>query len=432
MCNYLQNRGGTYYFRRAIPRELRLCFDDAPQWMFSLRTKDYAEGKRLARAEGVRTDDLIDSARAELAAGPPSASASIPASADHLAMTEEEQARLEAQGWESAAQDERRIERAPLVKKIEGEFRRRSTAQLTRREAAMRDMIRERDDALAFAHARLTQADAGARQVAHTLSAATISAVEVAPEPNDLAPLNAADGVKIKDTRAASNKRLPFDLAALNRIMTGPVHADNLRPVQGRGEAAYWLPLLALFTGARVEELGQLRPSDVTQIIYPDDNGVDRKGWFLRITEDEEEGLRIKNAGSERLVPLHPELERLGFIAFVDAMRKARHARLFYLLRPDKYGRYTAKWGEWWSAYMRAECGVSDRRMVFHSFRHTFKHYAGHVGMIEGVQRQIMGHSPGDVADEYRGGYSLFQLVEGMSRYRVAGLKLPEPQTLSV
>ena len=31
----------------------------------------------------------------------------------------------------------------------------------------------------------------------------------------------------------------------------------------GAGEAAYWLPLLALFTGARLEELAQLRVSDL-------------------------------------------------------------------------------------------------------------------------------------------------------------------------
>jgi integrase len=82
----------------------------------------------------------------------------------------------------------------------------------------------------------------------------------------------------------------------------------------------------------------------------------------------------------------------------------------------------TAKWGEWFGSYKRS-LGV-DPRMVFHSFRHTFKDKArGRVS--EGVQRQIMGHSSADVADNYGSGFDLWQLVEEMRRYKVPGLKLP-------
>jgi hypothetical protein len=35
-----------------------------------------------------------------------------------------------------------------------------------------------------------------------------------------------------------------------------------------------------------------------------------------------------------------------------------------------------------------------------------------------------MGHSPGDVADEYGSGYSRHQLVEGMKLYKVPGLQI--------
>jgi integrase len=241
---------------------------------------------------------------------------------------------------------------------------------------------------------------------------------------NDYAETNVAAGVKIKDTDAAKNKRKEFDLVSLNAIFSSPVFTEGERPAGGKGEAAYWLPLLALFTGARLEELGQLRTSDVVEEHYPNAEGADRPAWLIRITDDEADDLKIKNALSERKVPVHPELVRLGFIAYVEAANAAGEARLFPKLKADKYGRLTAKWGEWFSLYRRTVCGVTDKRMVFHSFRHTFKHYARHAGMIEGVQRQIMGHSPGDVADEYGGGYSLHQLVEGMKLYKVPGLKI--------
>ncbi|HEX7822742.1 MAG TPA: site-specific integrase [Sphingobium sp.] len=247
---------------------------------------------------------------------------------------------------------------------------------------------------------------------------------------NDLAPSNVGHGVRIKGAAAGGSKRLPFALADLQAIFAGPVYTGGPRSKQGAGEAAYWLPLLALFTGARMEELGQLRPSDILRQNYPDADGVGQSAWFIRITtlaEDGDEANRLKNEASERLVPIHSEIEGLGFIHYVNAMRKAGHPRIFPLLTPGAYNRLTGKWGQWFSRYMRDVCKVTDRRKVFHSFRHTFKHFAGHVGMIEGVQRGIMGHSPGDVADDYRGGYTPHQLVEGMKVFKVAGLVLPRP-----
>ncbi|WP_294333300.1 DUF6538 domain-containing protein [uncultured Sphingomonas sp.] len=242
---------------------------------------------------------------------------------------------------------------------------------------------------------------------------------------NEYASENSAKGVSVKDIDKARNKRREFDLASLNAIFASPVYAEGARPTQGRGEAAYWLPLLALFTGARLEELGQLRPSDILEIAYPDPEGAQRKAWFIRIKEDHDEGLRLKNAASERDVPVHPELERLGFIKFVEKAKEAKQERLFPLLRANKYGTLTAKWGEWWSGYRRTVCGITDHRLTFHSFRHTYKQYARHSDIPEGVQRQIMGHSAGDVADEYGSGYPLHQVVEGMRRFRVPGLALP-------
>jgi integrase len=248
---------------------------------------------------------------------------------------------------------------------------------------------------------------------------------------NDLIATRPAAGVNVIDPDADKNKRKPFDRAALAAIFSSPIYGKAERPTQGRGEAAYWLPLLALYTGARMEELGQLRPSDIREETYLDGEDAERSAWVIRITEDAEDGLKIKNAGSERLVPVHADLETLGFIRFVQAAQVARQARVFPALKPNKYGRLTAKWGEWFSLYKRETCGVTDRRMVFHSFRHTFKDNARHSGLLEGVQRQIMGHSGKGVADDYGEGYSLHQLVQGMKAYRVPGFKLPAPTSTS-
>ena len=243
---------------------------------------------------------------------------------------------------------------------------------------------------------------------------------------NMLLLVNPATGVRVLDKDKDRRKRKEFDLPALHAIFRSPVYAAGDRPRGGRGEAAYWLPLISLYTGARLEEIAQLRATDVREEQYIDGDDAERTAWVICIMQ--EEGLSTKNANSERRVPVHPDLERLGLIRLVNDAVIANDDRLFPALRPNVYGKFGAKWGEWWSIYRREVCGVSDRRMVFHSFRHTFKYYARHVGMIEGVQRRIMGHSSGDTADDYGpSGYSLHQLVEGIRRYRIPGLILPPP-----
>jgi integrase len=246
-------------------------------------------------------------------------------------------------------------------------------------------------------------------------------------ETNDLIPTNPAKGIGLLDPDANRNRRRPFDRTSLAAIFGSPVYGQDSRPREGRGEAAYWLPMLALFTGARLEELGQMRASDVVHEPYQDAEDAEHHAWALRITEDEADGLKLKNSGSERLVPVHPDLVALGFVKFAQAAQAAGQERLFPELKPDKYGRRTAKWGEWFSRYKRDVCGVIDRRQVFHSFRHTFKDQARDARIPEGIQRKIMGHAAKDEADNYGDGHGFHRLVEGMATYRVAGLKLPPP-----
>jgi integrase len=246
---------------------------------------------------------------------------------------------------------------------------------------------------------------------------------------NDLIQTNHAKGITVINLQAARNKRVGFDAEALAKLFAGPVHSKGERPAQGRGEASYWLPLLALYTGARLEELGQLRPKDVKEQSYLDGDDKPCTAWTISIMEDEADGLHLKNAGSARVVPVHPLLLELGFAELVKAALAKKQARLFDRLTPDKYGSYTAKWSMWFSAYKRTS-GIDDTRMVFHSFRHTFKDMARHVGMADGIQRQIMGHSGEDVADSYGSGFNLYRLVDAMKGYRVQGFTPPLPAKL--
>jgi integrase len=233
---------------------------------------------------------------------------------------------------------------------------------------------------------------------------------------------NHASGVSIKIERT-EKPRVSFDVIALNAIFSSPIYSDRHRPKAGAGEAAYWLPLLALFTGARLEELGQLHPSDVMEESYFDSNRHTAKAWIIRIRSSVEAGQKVKNLGSNRRVPIHSELVRLGFIAYASKAKKEGRYRIFDKLVADKYGTETAQFSKWFNRYLRITCGVNDKRMVFHSFRHTFKDFCRAAEITVGDQ--LTGHVSGSVGDSYGAdNYPLGPLVNAIERYKVLGLDL--------
>ena len=74
---------------------------------------------------------------------------------------------------------------------------------------------------------------------------------------------NPAVRMKVHDPAKDEYGRLPYDTEDLKTIFGSAVFRDAARPQGGGGEAAKWLPLIALFTGARLEEIGQALTSDV-------------------------------------------------------------------------------------------------------------------------------------------------------------------------
>ena len=128
------------------------------------------------------------------------------------------------------------------------------------------------------------------------------------------------------------SRREPWRLEELRTLFSSAIFTQGDRPVTGKGEAAFWLPLMALFTGARLNELAPLTAADVITDAATDIVSIN-------IKEDQEQGRRLKTVGSARLVPIHPELTRIGFLRFVDWISSAgQEARLFPLLTPGRKG----------------------------------------------------------------------------------------------
>jgi hypothetical protein len=128
-------------------------------------------------------------------------------------------------------------------------------------------------------------------------------------------------GMRLKEPRS---KRRPWEPEELSLLFGSSIYRLGERPLGGKGEAAYGLPLLTLFTGARLNELAPMCANDVK---LDPSSGV----HFMTVVEDDETGRTVKTENSLRAIPLHPELLRIGFLKFADHRRKADgpEARLF-------------------------------------------------------------------------------------------------------
>ena len=185
-------------------------------------------------------------------------------------------------------------------------------------------------------------------------------------------------------------------------------------------DAYWWLPVAALWTGARLEELAQL---------HHDDLGRDRDGIaYLRIRADE--GRKLKTEHSIRNVPVHPFLEEIGFL---DLFKSKTKGRIF----PDLklHGR-PPSWGALYSSHFndyRRAAGLYEPLRDFHSFRRTFISMLRTRGKVDALTvAAIVGHDDSDPelkrvrqTNDYTD-YSIAALAEAIEAldYEAAGLNV--------
>ncbi len=172
--------------------------------------------------------------------------------------------------------------------------------------------------------------------------------------------------------------------------------AGNFRPVGGAGEAAKWIPLIVLYTGARLTEVGQLLVTDIKV------EGATNYFDFTTLDDDGNVVKTLKNATSRRRVPIHHKLVETGFLDYVKTLRAAKKRHLFPLLPHGKSDpRSLMKpWGKWWGRYSDT-LGITSPRKPFHSTRHAFKRACRDAGMGKDMHQELTGHSSSDVGDSY-------------------------------
>ncbi|MFZ5529134.1 MAG: DUF6538 domain-containing protein [Pseudomonadota bacterium] len=141
----------------------------------------------------------------------------------------------------------------------------------------------------------------------------------------------------------------------------------------------YWFPLVSLYTGARPRELCQINP----QVDTGERDGV----AYLLIsaeTEADDKVTKSVKTGEARHVPIHPELERLGFLDYLKRIKGAGARRLFPGFGVHK-GDAAARAKQWFSGFLddvelRDETAGAKLTGIY-AFRKTFITEAARLGL---------------------------------------------------
>jgi integrase len=167
-----------------------------------------------------------------------------------------------------------------------------------------------------------------------------------------------------------------LDDTDLLKIFTHPIYTEH----EYKYTYQYWLPLIALHSGMRMNEICQLRPQDVIN-----EDGI----LVMHIVEDGED-MSVKTDAGIRRIPVHPMLLRLGFGEFLQSRQPADS--LFDNLPVAEDGRRSKRASRWFCLF-RSKVGLTERGKDFHSFRHTIIDDLKQGEVNERVLKALVGHA---------------------------------------
>jgi integrase len=196
---------------------------------------------------------------------------------------------------------------------------------------------------------------------------------------------------KLKVRKNPLKDRKSFDRDQHAQIIAGALAVPKDDPRR-------WLWLLGAIYGARIAEFAEAKVSAIRTV----------HGRLCFDISEEHRNLwggvpiSLKTESSPRVLPLHSKLIEWGFLEYVETRRETSgdDASLFPTIPVNRYGKRAHDASRQCNAWLRDELGIRDRRLVFHSTRHTVKTFLR--GRVEeDVSNAITGHDDGTVAGDY-------------------------------
>lgn len=246
----------------------------------------------------------------------------------------------------------------------------------------------------------------------------------------ELLDRNPARGLRLPDDTAKRDKRLPFSAAQLRSIFNAPLFRGCMDGDRGYSKpgterprnARFWVPLIGLHSGMRLNEICQLDVTDVRVI-----EGI---ACFV-VTQDslvESTDKILKTGASDRVVPLHPTLLDFGLVEHASKLRRAGQTKLFGEIDPGTKGIRAVAFSKWFTQFLR-NCGARRDRTSFHSFRHNFRDELRAARIDFDIAMALGGWASSSaaqrgVSENYGSGHRVRVLQEAIARLRFSDVDL--------
>jgi integrase len=179
--------------------------------------------------------------------------------------------------------------------------------------------------------------------------------------------------------------RAPFNKVEIEKLLLSNEYLNDSH----QSSYQFWIPLIALFTGMRQDEIAQLHLDDIRQ----DEEGV----WLIDVNDKGDKKVKTKSA--KRLIPIHPFItNELKLPEYVEVLKGQGEIRLFPELKKGRDG-YSKSVSRWFNQTYKVKCNIkvdTDGRMKdFHSFRKTLINHLQRKNVPYLMLKQVMGHSKG-------------------------------------
>lgn len=200
----------------------------------------------------------------------------------------------------------------------------------------------------------------------------------------DWFPTNPMHGLSLPKRLVASAKVKKTSIS--DEELTKIIPALRAIPVHDLPRTEFkWASLALMFSGARCMEICQLRHKDIRQV-----DGL----WVFDI-QNADEGHRVKNAPSVRLVPIHSQLLQLGFLEWTKGQPGERAVRIF----PTLFKKGSPLVSMWFARLLKT-LGMKRPEVSLHSLRHTLTVKLAKARTYPALQNRLVVHATGKSVED--------------------------------